>query len=475
MNHSNQDETVYVGSLYSLLAELEDIDLLRANQNKKIGFANDVLSLRGKFFDAFNILIDFEEDELDSEFENGMPKGYGHEMSDDNQTENYCPSSQELVELYCDVLLKALGATTSYSIRKTELVYLLSNLAKYCSDEHRTRSEIDLYVQDEYTMKSYGKECKKAVSYCSNILEALLDQSDLTDPDYEKILTDEFSFERFEAMMTRAVAYLVHRVENLDVLLNIYDGVDPREYDTQDVDAEVQQYRNIHERAMSNLQDFSELIEQVKDVLECTSQQMSEQYYSKSTRQLCKLSDTLRIREDFVNPAFRFAHCFLANRNGRIPTKVDVIHSMIALQDLFRVDKTILGRDMYIRGAYSVEDHVKFFLDLPDAVLEYFIDNDVLDQVLSSSADASPLPRIIGEDLSIINSQRYQDFCCLAILRSPETLGSHTVDKFLPLTKQLLEELKSDLEEVSQVYLMEQLFPTSDKQAEPPQQFLNLN
>lgn len=475
MNFPDQYETIQVTKFYALLCELDDFEpFAHLHSEQRIKFSQDVRSLRGDFFRSYEILEQIEEFGSDDDFGDEMPSGYGHELSEDEDEEISLPSPQEFADLYASQIIKAIDSVPHYLAMKNELINLLSNIAPLCSDEHLLNSDIELYIQDNYSMKVYGKECKIAVNRCSNILEAILEESELPNADYLKLLHEEFSFEQFESLMTRSVVYLKHRLENLDALLKVYDGVDPIEYESSETTQEIQKYRELYERALVNYQDFAELINEVSTVLEWERNQMQEKFYDESKKQLCKLSDSLRIIHDYNYPSLRFAQSCLMNRNGRVPAKVDVIHATTALLDLFRNEKDITGDKIKIDGAYSVAEHVAFFLDLPDAVLEYFIDNDVLDQIIDGSADPSPLRRLVGENANR-NSQRYEDFRMLSCKRHPEDLSSRIVDRSLTLTQLQIGEIEAKLDEVSIVYLFERIFPISDETPRPPQDFLNLN
>ena len=475
MNFPDQYETTQVVNFFALLNELDEFEPFKhAHSEQRIKFSRDVRSLRGDFFRNYEILEQIEEYGRDDDFGDEMPAGYGHELSDVQDEEIPLPSLHEFADLYASQIVKALDSVPHYLAMKKDLINLLSNIAPLCSDEHVLNSNIELYIQDKYSMKVYGKECKIAVSRCSNLLNAILEESELPEANYLKLLHEEFSFEQFESLMTRSVVYLKHRLENLDALLKVYDGVDPIEYESSETTQEILKYRELYERALVNYQDFVELINEVTTVLEWERDQMQEKFHDDSKKQLCKLSDSLRIIHDYNYPSLRFAQSCLMNRNGRVPSKVDVIHATTALLDLFRSEKNITGDKIRVEGAYSVAEHVAFFLDLPDAVLEYFIDNDVLDQIIDGSADPSPLRRLVGDNADK-DSQRYEDFRILSCKLHPEELSSHIVDRSLTLTQLQIGEIEAKLEEVSIVYLFEKIFPISDETPRPPQDFFNLN
>lgn len=411
-----QDQTLYVTSFYAYLEDLKNAETQSINSVARIELATTVASLRGEFFNAYGVGAQLEDNDFDDEIYKSKISNYSEQLSETNLEElsNNWYSSQEIAELYADLLVSAIKNVPLYLLMKRELQNILSNVVPLCSPQFIKDKNIKSYLQDEYSMKVFGRECKEAVKHCGEILTAIIIESEEKTPNYENILPRDFSFERFHAMMNRSLAYLFHRMEDLDETLKCYDDLDPIQ-ETKSV-KNVAKYKALRDRAQNSLSEFSKLIEQTQTILLITNRNTPDIRQSNSSQQLFKMRSALELRNIFEDPSRRFTHCALKKRNGRVPSKVDVILAMVTLEDLYRSDKTIEASSLKIRGIHSIAEHVAYFLELPDNVIEYFIDNDVREQGLAQSKEPSPLFRIVGNNANVLSSH-YQDFCLLSAMR----------------------------------------------------------
>lgn len=466
-NSQNMSLYVAISDFYAQVLKCDDVEITKESSfSDRVDFADMVYKLKDEF-EFIISLADFSSENDDEHFDfddEGMPKGYGHEKTDQ------MPMA-EIADIYVELLFKSLEIIDDVPLYSAPLIDQISHIAGLANNSEDIHTRLNKILKPKYAKRDFVYECNEAIAYCMNIFEAIEDEAYSGTFKFGDVLGKDFSFEEFGKQALRAAGYLTYRVNLLEAWLEVNGTLDTKRKQLQIGSANVAAKRRELENAGEAMEDFMVALENVRDIYRQEKDLHDDSFFDFDIDQLMKIRKAISDAYVYLgHPMSRYP--LIVPRFGSNPADVDVVLSVLALQDKLWFRPDINGDTIDNLSSMKVEDLLDLFLDYSDDIVCIAIELDHLDGARDVERVATPLSFLVNHFVDV-NHRRYQKYGDDLVRVQP---GEVNVPHLLySLSRLNVEKIDEQLNSASIEYLTNLQSGTDSQGPIPPSLFLNPN